>query len=86
MLNTIFFNKLLMNRYDDIGGEIVATAGTDSTIKLWNTQNGKLRSTLRGSTGQAMLAVDMVQGLVAGCSSDKTCRVWNVNTSRMVCF
>ena len=76
--------EVLGVRYDGTGGDLVATAGNDSTIKLWNTRNGQCQNTLRGSSGHPMLAVDMIDGLIAGCSSDKTCRVWNVKTSRMV--
>ena len=63
---------------------MVATAGADSTVKLWDLRTGHSTVTLRGSSGHSMLGVDMLGGIVAGCSSDKTCRVWNAKTSRMV--
>lgn len=64
-------------RYDPSGNNIVATASSDSTIKLWDTTGGRIKSTLHGSSGQPMMGVDLCENLIMGCSSDKTCRIWN---------
>jgi len=55
------------------GGEFLATASSDSTVKVFDVGSGRLRSTLRGS-GQPMMSVDLYGDLVAAASSDKICR------------
>lgn len=71
-------------RYDTAGGDIIATASEDSTVKVWSTGNGSLLKTLRGGSGQVMLGLDMNGDLTAGGGTDKTCRVWNTRTQRLV--
>eukprot|EP00559_Dactyliosolen_fragilissimus_P005156 CAMPEP_0184857380 /NCGR_PEP_ID=MMETSP0580-20130426/2543_1 /TAXON_ID=1118495 /ORGANISM="Dactyliosolen fragilissimus" /LENGTH=557 /DNA_ID=CAMNT_0027352947 /DNA_START=72 /DNA_END=1745 /DNA_ORIENTATION=- len=71
-------------RYDSSGSDLVATASADSTLKLWDTGNGQLHATLRGGSGHVMLGVDISGMLAAGCGSDKTCRVWNTRSERMI--
>jgi autophagy-related protein 16-1 len=71
-------------RYD---GDIVVTASSDASVKLWDTQSGTVRSTFRGSGSggnSAILACDVGGGLVVGGGTDKTCRVWNIKTDRML--
>lgn len=77
-------NEITSVRYDPNGTNLMATASSDSTVKIWDTGSGKVRATLRGSSGQPMLGVDFCSDLVIGCSSDKTCRVWKSKTERMV--
>ena len=71
-------------RYDSGGSDLVATAGSDSTVKVWDSSTGALRATLRGSTSHALTTCDLRGNLAIGAGSDKTCRVWNVRTERMV--
>jgi hypothetical protein len=71
-------------RYDTYGNDLVATCGMDSTVKVWDAGTGALRATLHGSTSYPILSCDVYDNLVAGASTDKTCRVWNVRTQRMV--
>jgi len=77
-------SEIISVRYDGTGSDLVATASCDSTIKVWDTTNGRARSTLRGNSGQPMLGVDINGGLVAGCSSDKMIRIWSLKTDRMI--
>eukprot|EP00814_Leptocylindrus_danicus_P001554 CAMPEP_0116017934 /NCGR_PEP_ID=MMETSP0321-20121206/8351_1 /TAXON_ID=163516 /ORGANISM="Leptocylindrus danicus var. danicus, Strain B650" /LENGTH=550 /DNA_ID=CAMNT_0003488237 /DNA_START=59 /DNA_END=1712 /DNA_ORIENTATION=+ len=77
-------NEITSIRYDPDCTNLVATASSDSTVKIWDTGSGKVRATLRGSSGQPMLGVDFCSDMVIGCSSDKTCRVWKSKTERMV--
>ena len=72
-------------RYDASGTDLVATGSADSTVKVWDTSSGALRSTLRGGSHNAILSCDISNGVVVGGGSDKTCRVWNMRTDRMVC-
>ena len=70
-------------RYDTSGHECVVTAGTD--VKVWDAAaQGILKRTWKGSAGHAFLSCDMTGSLVAGGSTDKTCRVWTLPTNRMV--
>lgn len=71
-------------RYDTSGTDLVATASSDSTVKVWETGSGSVRATLRGTAGHSIIACDILGGLVVGGGSDKTCRIWNLRTQRMV--
>jgi Autophagy protein 16 (ATG16)/WD domain, G-beta repeat len=71
-------------RYDDSGTDLVATASSDSTVKVFDTGTGSCRATLRGTPGHAIISCDVSGSLVVGGGSDKTCRVWNLRTERMV--
>jgi autophagy-related protein 16 len=71
-------------RYDGSGADLVASASSDNTVKVWDTSNGLCRATLRGGSGHAMTCCDIGGGFAVGGSTDKTCRVWNLRTERMV--
>jgi autophagy-related protein 16 len=70
-------------RYDGSNLNLVATASSDSTVRVWDTSNGQLQATFSGGS-QPMLGVDISGGIVCGCGADKTCRVWRYDTKRMV--
>lgn len=72
-------------KYDEAGTDLLATASSDSTVKLWDTGTGTVRATFRGSSGHSLIGCDISGALVAGAGSDKTCRIWNLRTERMVC-
>lgn len=72
-------------RFDKSGSNHVATAGADGVVKVWDSTSGAIRSTLYGSMGQVMTSCDIGAALVVGGATDKTCRVWDQKTSRMVC-
>ena len=82
MLNSLNFS--ISCRYDGSGTDLVATGGVDSTVKVWDTSSGALRATLRGGSSNAIISCDISHGVVVGAGSDKTCRVWNLRTQRMV--
>ena len=42
-------------RYDSMGSDLLATAGADSMVKVWDTGTGTLRATLRGPSGHTLL-------------------------------
>lgn len=71
-------------RYDDSGSNLIATGSCDGTVKVWDTAQGSVRATLRGSPGHAILACDIAGSLAVGGGTDKTCRVWNLRTERMI--
>jgi WD40 repeat protein len=72
-------------RYDDLGSDTLVTGGSvDGTVKVWNTANGSAKTSFKGGSHNAIIAVDSTNHLVAGGGTDKTVRVWNHTTNRMV--
>lgn len=66
-------------------GRMLASAGSDSTIKLWDTSRGLLIRTLSGHLGAVRAVAFSPDGksLVSG-SQDHTIRIWNLETGRAV--
>lgn len=58
----------------------------DKTLKLWNAKTGHLLQTLHGSTeGVTNVAISSNGHTVLGCSTDSTCRMWDIaNGNRLV--
>ena len=79
-----FLTCFQRQRYDGSGADLAATAGADGTVKVWDTSTGMLRANFRAGTGNAIFSCDISNGIVAGGGSDKTCRIWNLRTQRMV--
>src|SRR5262249_44925657 len=66
-------------------GKILATAGFDSAIKLWDTGTWKEIRTLSGHTGPVYSVVFSPDGAqLASSSHDQTIRLWNVADGAMV--
>ena len=82
--NSCDLRNFIPYRYDGSGADLVATGSADGTVKVWDTTNAILRATLHGGTSNVILACDISNGVVVAGGSDKTCRVWNVRTERMV--
>jgi autophagy-related protein 16 len=70
-------------RYNE-AGSLLVSASSDSTVKLWDVRTGLSRGTFRGTSGHPVLSCDIGQSVIAGGGSDKTCRIWNLQTQRMV--
>lgn len=71
--------------YDGTNLNLVATASSDATIRVWDTSNGQLQSTFSAGGGSLpMTGVDISGGIVTACGADKTCRVWQYNTRRLI--
>ena len=71
-------------RYDAEGTDLIATGSSDSTVKVWEGSSGTLKATLRGGSGNSIICCDISNGVIVGAGTDKTCRVWNLRTERMV--
>ena len=71
-------------RYDACGTDLVATGSSDSTVKVFEGSSGMLKATFRGGSGNSILCCDISNGIIVGAGTDKTCRVWNLRTDRMV--
>ena len=79
---SLFFH--FMSRYDGSDGNLVATGGADSMVQVFDTTSGALRASLRAGSSNAILSCDISNGVVVGGGTDKTCRVWDLRTQRMV--
>ena len=64
--------------------QLVASAGESNIIKLWNLQNGTVR-TLRGHTGTVNSIAFSPNGeLLVSVSDDRTIRLWNVRNQQNI--
>ncbi len=70
--------------YDGTNLNLVATSSSDATVRVWDTSNGQLQATFSGGGSLPMTGVDMAGGLVTCCGADKTCRVWQYKTKRLI--
>jgi autophagy-related protein 16 len=71
--------------YDGTNLNLVATTSSDATIRVFDTSNGQLQSTFSAGGGSLpMTGVDISGGIVTACGADKTCRVWQYNTRRLI--
>jgi dipeptidyl aminopeptidase/acylaminoacyl peptidase len=65
-------------------GTTLASASTDSTIKIWNKKNGELVTTLTGHVrGVACLAYSPRGGLLASGGDDGYVRLWDASTNTL---
>ncbi|MFF8278889.1 trypsin-like peptidase domain-containing protein, partial [Streptomyces lateritius] len=61
----------------------LATAGADKTIRLWNTDTGKTRTTLKGhSDGVNAMAFSPDGSTLATAGADRTIRLWDTDTGK----
>ena len=66
-------------------GRMLATAGEDRTVKLWDAARGLLIRTLEGHAGEVRSAVFSADGArLVSASDDGTVRVWDVATGQAV--
>ena len=62
-------------------GQLVASASSDKTVRLWETATGTCRSTLEGHSDYVSAVAFSPDGqLVASASDDKTVRLWEAAT------
>jgi serine/threonine protein kinase len=67
-------------------GDILASAGWDTNIKLWNPHNGQLIRTLTGHKDAVNSIAFSPDGqILASGSNDKTIKLWEVNTGKEIC-
>ncbi len=69
----------------DHTGEILATAASDNTVALWNSQNGERIATLRGHTGDVydVKFHPINPEILASASRDGTVRLWRIDKGRV---
>ncbi|MEY2248556.1 WD40 repeat domain-containing protein [Streptomyces sp. BF23-18] len=66
-------------------GDLIATAGSDHTVRLWSTRTWKGRGTLTGHTAAVgTLAFSRDGRLLASAGEDHTIVVWDVRTHRRI--
>ena len=71
-------------RYDGTNLNRVATASSDATVKIFDTSTGQLESSFSAGGRQPIIGIDIRGDIVCGCGTDKTCRVWQISTKRMI--
>jgi WD40 repeat protein len=65
-------------------GKMIATAGTDQTIRLWDVETGRLRQTLHGHRGVIWaIALNPNDRLLASTGMDSTIRLWDTTTNEV---
>jgi WD40 repeat protein/tRNA A-37 threonylcarbamoyl transferase component Bud32 len=66
-------------------GRHLASGGADATVKIWDTQTGKLAHTLRGHEDEVYCVAYSADGLrLASAGGDRVVRVWDTPTGREV--
>jgi WD40 repeat protein len=64
-------------------GKLLATASSDATVKLWDTQTGRDRATLAGHEGAVWSVAFRPDGkTVASGGEEQTIKLWDVRTGR----
>ena len=72
-------------KFSPIDNSLLASAGDDNTIKIWNLQNNTIRTTLRGHNGVINSVAFSPDGqLLASGGDDWSCRLWNVATGSQI--
>ena len=65
------------------GKELLATAGTDGTVRIWDPQTGEQRTMMEGDQGGVNgIRPVTVAGTVASAGGDGTVRIWDPETGR----
>lgn len=65
-------------------GLLLASAGVDKVIRLYDTSSVSLKSTLQGATQSVMVtAFSADENLVLGSSNDNSTRIWHLPTQRL---
>ncbi|RMH46028.1 MAG: hypothetical protein D6694_03930, partial [Gammaproteobacteria bacterium] len=64
-------------------GKLVATAGWDATIRIWDSQTGKLTNILDGRSGEIYdVEFSLDNTILASAGQDRKVHVWNIATGR----
>ncbi len=66
-------------------GSTIASGSYDKTIKLWDTQSGRLLNTLKGHTNIVVsLAFSPDSSMIVSGSYDKTVKLWDTQSGRLL--
>ena len=68
-------------------GTLLASAGADGIIRLWEPENGRPRGALTGHVGEVTDICALPYGdreILASVGADRTVRLWDPDTSRVL--
>ncbi|CAD6193968.1 unnamed protein product [Caenorhabditis auriculariae] len=78
-----------VNDVEWLGDNVFATAGSDQKIRIWragpHSESSKMHTMTGCNSAVTRLHFDGEKRLLLCSSNDKTCRVWNVDTQRLMC-
>jgi len=74
---------ILASQFSPISSSILATGSGDNTVRIWDTDTGTPKHTLKGHTGWVLGVFFSPRGdQLASCSMDKTVRIWDPETGK----
>ncbi|HYE74290.1 MAG TPA: WD40 repeat domain-containing protein, partial [Blastocatellia bacterium] len=76
-------SEVPMIRFDETGSRLF-TCSCDGTIKVWDAWGGAIQKTLRSPVDVQLMGMDVREKIVIGTGSDRTVRIWNLDTERVV--
>jgi F-box and WD-40 domain protein CDC4 len=66
----------------DLNCERLVSAAADSTLRIWDPENGQCKATLSAHTGAITCFQHDAQKVISG--SDRTLKMWNVKTGECI--
>jgi ribosome assembly protein 4 len=74
---------ILASQFSPISSSILATGSGDNTVRIWDTDTGTPKYTLKGHSGWVLGVSFSPNGdKLASCSMDKTVRIWDPETGK----
>lgn len=81
---TLYGHKSFVFDMTLVSGKMLASAGYDQTILIWNLTTSLIEHTLRGHTDSVFKLKALGNDCLASGSVDKTIKIWNVNSGKIL--